>query len=89
MEIQTSLLPRHCGNAEVSRQNVECPAPGPRKNNFRVAARRQTAANFSALFQSAALCRDAATANNLEILARPLFVAATPSSRNPTVTIFN
>jgi hypothetical protein len=29
--------------------------------SFSVAARRQTAANFSALFQMAALCRDAAT----------------------------
>ena len=68
MKIQPPL-PRHCGKVEIRRQNAECPAPKPRENNFRVAARRQTAANFPPLFQSAALCRGAATPNNLEILA--------------------
>jgi hypothetical protein len=69
MEIQTPLSPRHCRNAEVRRQNVECPTPKTCGIYLRVAARRQTAANFSPLFQSAALCRDAATPKNQEILA--------------------
>jgi len=75
MEIQIPL-PRHpCGKAEAGRQNAKCLALRSRKltpcrrelqgaGHSRVAARRQTAANFSPLFQVAALCREAATMQN-------------------------
>jgi len=59
MEIQTSSSPRPSSNT----LGWNC------RSHFRVAARRQTAANISPLFQSAALCRDAATANNLKLFA--------------------
>jgi|SRR5882724_9821233 len=51
MEIQTLSSRRPSSNAF----GWNC------RNHFRVAARRQTTANNSALFHSAALCRDAAT----------------------------
>jgi hypothetical protein len=51
--------------------------------SFSVAARRQTAANFSALFQMAALCRDAATDGGW-----PVFGLAEACPANPGARIF-
>jgi len=80
MEIQTPLPRRPCGKAEARRQNVGCPAPKPRENNFRVAARRQTAANLSTRPQFEP---------KSEALRHCASVAKKPSFRGPVTMIYS